>query len=445
MIKRFLKILSIIVLVIVVLAIALIAPIDRTPLKEQPFYSAMMQSLDTMQFNHYPPKNKLQVGWSVGNIIPPYSMPMAGYAPRDQYESVHDSLFVRTLAISNGSVTTYLLSIDLLLFPPALMSRVNDKLKQANNASSFIYYSATHTHSGLGGWDPSLVGEFSMGDYHEEWIEETSDLIINQFKKATSEMKLASIGYLEEDASASVYNRIDREANTDGIIRGLQIIREDSSRAVLVSFSGHPTSLNRKSRIISGDYPAYLIKEIEKQNDFGMFMAGMMGSHGLNKFDHSNFEAIENSGKQLGEIILESKPTFVDSIAITTKHIPVYLGPSQLRIAKNFHVRDWIMRAAMRPLQAEITYLEIGDFLLLGTSCDFSGEIYANNNLEKLAHEKGKKLMITSFNGYYTGYITADHHYDSFDKDEVRIMNWVGPYYGEYYTDIIMEILDVRH
>ncbi len=440
--KRILKGLLICFISLAVILIICIAPIDRTPLHEQPFYTAMIQSLDTMQFNQYPAKSKLQIGWSSANIMPSYSMPMAGYAPRDRYDSVHDSLYVRTLAINNGNVTAYLVSIDLLLFPPALMNRVNDKLGQIQGTPTFVYYSATHTHSSMGGWDPSLVGKFSMGDYHEEWIEETSTLILEQFKKATAEMKPASIGYLEAEANTFVYNRLDREAETDGILRGLHIVREDSSRAMLVSFSAHPTSLNRKSKIISGDYPAYLIKEIEKENDFGMFMAGMMGSHGLHKFDQREFAAIENTGKQLGEIVLKSKTTLVDSLTITTKHIPVFLGSSQLRIAKNFRVRDWIMRSAMRPLKAELTYLEIGDFILLGTSCDFSGEVYVINNLEKLASEKGKKLMITSFNGNYTGYITADHHYDVLKKDEVRIMNWVGPYFGEYYTEIIEKILD---
>lgn len=442
--KRILKGLIFFTIFLAVLLIICIAPIDRTPLHEQPFYNAMMQSLDTMEFDQYPVKTKLQVGWSSANIMPSYTMPMAGYAPRDRYDSVHDSLYVRTLAIGNGSVITYLVSLDLLLFPPALTNRVNDKLGLASDTPIFVYYSATHTHSGIGGWDHSLVGEFSMGDYHKNWIEETSELIINQLKKATAEMQPASIGYLEEEANTFVYNRLDREAETDGSLRGLQIIREDSSRAILVSFSAHPTSIRRKSKIISGDYPTYLIKEIETKNDFGMFMAGMMGSHGLTKFDKKDFELIEHTGKELGEIVLKSKSALIDSVSITTKHIPIVLGPSQLRITKNFHVRDWIMRAAMRPLKGEITYLEIGDFILLGTSCDFSGEIYVNNNLDKLAAENGKKLMITSFNGNYTGYITADHHYDVLKKDEVRIMNWVGPYFGEYYTEIIEEILDAR-
>ena len=78
----------------------------------------------------------------------------------------------------------------------------------------------------------------------------------------------------------------------------------------------------------------------------------------------------------------------------------------------------------------------------MGTSCDFSGEIYVNDHFEKLANEKGKKLLITSFNGNYTGYITADHHYDVLDENEVRTMNWVGPYYGQYYSEIIQRILE---
>ncbi len=402
----------------------------------------MMQSLDTMQFNEYAPESKLKAGWISANIMPAYLMPMAGYAPRSQYEEVHDSLQVRTLAISNGNITAYLVSIDLLLFPPVLMDRVNVKLDQVGDENMFVYYSATHTHSGLGGWDPSLVGEFTMGSYHEEWIEATSNLIIDQFIKIKASMKYASLSYLEVDAPDYVYNRIDKKSAVDSKIRGIQIVCEDSSRAVMVSYSAHPTSLSSKSRVISGDFPAYMIEQLEVENNFGMFMAGMMGSHGLRENDQRGFELVENSGYALGKITADAVPwKVVDSVSITAKKIPVIHGPSQLRITRNFHVRDWIMQMGMRPLRAEITLLEIGDFVLLGTSCDFSGEIYARQSFEKTASDRGKKLLITSFNGNYTGYITADQHYETLDEDEVRIMNWVGPYFGQYYSDIIEKIL----
>ena len=61
--------------------------------------------------------------------------------------------------------------------------------------------------------------------------------------------------------------------------------------------------------------------------------------------------------------------------------------------------------------------------------------------LDSLALSKGKNLIITSFNGNYNGYITLDDHYDRYDAEEVRALNWVGPYFGAYYQEIIKKIL----
>ena len=169
----------------------------------------------------------------------------------------------------------------------------------------------------------------------------------------------------------------------------------------------------------------------------------MVGSHRLNGFTEENFELTEMAGKKIASKILresiDSKRS--DSVSINTAHLPIQYGPSQLRIDKNWRLRDWAFRSLLRPLKGEITYLEIGDIILLGTSCDFSGEISVDAELEKLALGEGKNLIITSFNGNYTGYITLDDHYDRYKKEEVMAMNWVGPYFGNYYEEIIKRII----
>jgi neutral ceramidase len=108
-----------------------------------------------------------------------------------------------------------------------------------------------------------------------------------------------------------------------------------------------------------------------------------------------------------------------------------------MRITNRLHVRDWLFSTVLGPLRANIKILEIGDLLLVGMPCDYSGELSINNKLDKIATDRGKHLFITSFNGNYVGYITEDGHYASCNHDEVKSMNWVGPYKGTYFTEII--------
>jgi hypothetical protein len=111
-------------------------------------------------------------------------------------------------------------------------------------------------------------------------------------------------------------------------------------------------------------------------------------------------------------------------------------------VSENLKLRNWLFKTALSDLEGELTYLKVGNTLLIGTPCDFSGEIFVNESLAQYAKAKGLNLIITSFNGNYIGYITHDGHYDSVSRAEVREMNWVGPYYGQYFSEIIKKLID---
>jgi len=426
-----------------VLAMLLVGPIDKTPLKEQPFYQTMVSRLDTIHPN-LSRKDKVKVGWAKFNITPSYSLPMAGYTPKDKYESIHDSIYGGVIAMTNGSSVNVFVSLDLMLFPPSIKNRVNEALKRQGK-DYFVYYSATHTHSSLGGWDASLVGRLVLGSYHAEWVDQTANDILDNIDKATTSSISSTIQYWENDASEFVENRLDAaNGQVDGKLRGLKFNRADSSKAVIVTYSAHPTNVELLSRVVSGDYPSALTKQLEKRGfDFGLFMAGMVGSHRLKGIEGTDFERIDKAGLLLAEkVVKATNQNLAESISISSAHIPIAFGSSQLRIAKDWKVRDWVFRSLLNPLQGELTYLQVGHVVFIGTPADFSGEIFAQEKLEAIAAAMGKKLILTSFNGNYTGYVTADHHYAKGSEEEVMALNWVGPYFGDYYTQMLKQILN---
>ncbi len=438
------KIGSVFIFVVLFIGIALLAPIDRKQLEEQPFYSEMMERLSETSMERHPAASSLKVGWATVNITPDSAMPMAGYKPRDAFEKVHDSLFVRILALDNGNMNTFIISADLLLFPKDLKESIERKLQETTLSSDFLYFSATHTHNGLGGWDDTLLGQFSVGEYHEEWIESRATAIIEKMVSAKARAKKASMAYWEKDARKFVMNRLDECSKFDGKLRGIKIVREDGTSAVLSTFSAHPTNISSESLSLSGDYPAEIMEELALLDyNFSIFLAGMVGSHKLNTPSNKAFSLTETTGESLAEKIVNScDDTYTDDILITTSNIQVAHGPSQLRISKNFKLRDWVFRRVAQPLEAEIVVLGFDDILFMGTSSDFSGEIYVEEKLEAYSHAAGKKLIVTSFNGNYTGYITDDSHYEESSAEEVHTMNWVGPYYGAYYTEIMKQLID---
>lgn len=436
MLRKIFRGFLIFIALLIVLAAAMVGSIDRTPLAEQEFYTDMMRRLDTTAFASLPAA-PVKVGWSKVNITPGGSMPMAGYVPRERFEAVHDSLYARILVVESGSFRAAFVDVDLLIFPP----RLRDELVSSVKDNSFLYLSATHTHNGVGGWDSSIGGRLITGKYSEDWVDSTAHRIAETIHNTSA--ITSTIEYFEAEASDLVENRIEEDTGkVDGKLRGLKIARSDSSTAVLFTFSAHPTSIESNKLDLSADYPAKTIQLLEEKNNFAMFMSGMVGSHRFKFSPDDGYTFINNIAPQVvSRIDTAAHAAPMDSAAVRYAHIPIEFGPAQARIDRNWKVNNWAFRMVFNKLKGEFTYLELGDVVFIGTPCDFSGEIYAVDSLERFAGERGKHLIITSFNGDYVGYITEDHHYETSKKEEINALNWVGPHYGEYFSTMIKKLL----
>ena len=425
---------------LLILIVSLIGTVDDSVIIGRGFYRRTIHRLDTFRPALHRPQARLRAGWAKINITPREPMPMAGYAPRDHFDSVHDSVYIRILAIDNGGIQCFLISADLLLFPPALES----KILQHQGGRRFLYFTATHAHSSLGGWDDSTVGNLILGSYNARWLDSLAAKVNNAMDFAAAHLRPASVNYFETDASEYVENRLDSHRGLiDGMIRGLKILRDDGSKGLFVSYSAHPTNISHLSLALSGDYPASLVKAAERTDyEFAMFASGMVGSHRVKGISETGFLLCDTLASRLYRKVKSATLLRINDSTISTAIIPVDYGPSQLHLLPHFKVRDWVFKSLFRKLQGDIRYLKIGDVIMLGAPCDFSGEIFTRDGLGKFAASQRQKLFITSFNGDYVGYITYDDHYGHSGQEEVMAMNWVGPHFGGYYSEIVKKIVE---
>ena len=443
--KRILKISGIVLGLLFGVALLLLAPIDRTPLEERKHYHTTMAILDSLKPLAYAPTTRLTAGWHRESLIPAQKTPMAGYKVRKEYGSIHDTLYVRALVLDNGAARVAFVSMDLLIVPPLLKKKLEELFPERLPEIDFLYLSASHTHNGIGGWDNTIGGQLMTGDFNDEILDHLLKATFKAIKTASRYGKESSLNYFEVNAGQHVKNRLDEHLPADEWIRGIEVIRDDSSRAILTTFSAHATNIPSHSLEISSDYPAFLNRSLEEKGyDFALFMAGTVGSHRLHTTDERSLHLVKKTGEDLSELLVSSKTTTPvgDSITLSFARVPVQFGKSQMRLAKNIRLRNWAFNQFFAPLDGDLNYLAIGNIVFLGMPCDFSGEILMESNLYETAEQKGKKLIVTSFNGQYVGYITADHHYEHTKRAEVREMNWVGPYYGQYFREIIEKLLE---
>lgn len=429
--------LVIVTLILIVIA-ALFQRIDNSGLGEERYSTNALKLIEGLQIPQYPALHHLKAGWGSANITPKQAA-MAGYNPRSEFTSVLDSLYCRVITVSNGSQNISLISLDLLITPPTVKEKIKELMAE-KNIHSFPYFSATHTHNGIGNWDKSLAGSFIAGAYRQDIVNKIAEQAIIAIEASINNLQSAEIGYFKIPVPDLVYNRLDAQANKDPYLRGLKITRADSSTGFLVTWSAHPTNLPMKSTYLSADYTGRMVSELETKADFAMFMAGMVGSHALTGIDAKHVEKIRIAGKKLASEILSNKKYSWQNFSSTLqfRHIELPLDKARVRLGGNWQLRNWVFEKGFGRLQASITIVKIGDLVMLSMPGDFSGELYQNH----IAGNHGNlEIIITSFNGDFVGYIVDDRHYWTSRKEEVNAMNWLGPGGGEYFAAITNQLL----
>jgi len=396
-----------------------------------------------MEINSLKSEDSLKVGWAKINITPFKPIPLAGYGKRKgkHYEAVHDSVFVRAIFIENNGIKSAIVSADLLIIPPTVSDLVKERVSETGLRFDQVYLGATHSHNSLGGWYNTLVGQLFAGEYNPKIEGIIADGIIQSIKNASKKTKAATVTFEKDEDRKDIKNRVIKGGKIEPFIRTLTF-QTPSEKALLTTYAAHSTILNAATLQLSRDYPGVLVDSLENYDvAFAMYMAGAVGSMAPIEFGTNDFDELNNQAMGvLKEIRSENEmEQQISKPSIYSMQLPLPLRKASPRILKNWALRPWVFKWLFGESPAFVKVLSIGNTLMIGLPCDFSGELM--EDLDRYAQEKGLNLIITSFNGTYAGYITADKHFD-FENYETFTMNWFGPYNGAYFSEVVRDIID---
>jgi hypothetical protein len=199
----------------------------------------------------------------------------------------------------------------------------------------------------------------------------------------------------------------------------------------------------------SAEYPGQLRKYIERQTQAGtVYLGGAVGSMGPRAPEAASPAArVEAMGTALAQLVLEySKDLeFKDSLDVASVGIKLGMPPVQLRpFPEN---TDWrlspiIAKIAFSPYEMNgwIHGARVGDLMLMGMPCDFSGEI--SREWKAWAENRGYDLWNLSFCSTYCGYFSPDKYYKDLPLGyETGFMSWFGPEVEAYMTDLFEHIV----
>ena len=418
-----------------------LGPVDRTPVETLPPYETMMKRLDSLNINFPKAKEGFSVGFGKVNITPSKPMATAGYGKRQgrPYLTVHDSIYVRTLVIENGTQRVAIVGADLLIIPPTVTQILGKKLETIGFSLNNTYLSATHSHNSIGNWGEGAT-RFIFGAYEDSVVQFIADGIVNSIQRATENMLPSTLRAGAIPIPQAVENRLIDGGNEDPFLRAIEVHRSDSSKLVLTSYAAHATCLSQGTLELSRDYPGMLVDELEsKDYEFAMFMAGSVGSH-KGSSPEGNWGCIKWMAEEISDVFLTQRNALkvITDTSLVMKRIPLALSDPQVKITHNWKLRSWLFRSAFGEYESFLTVLRIGDLVMLGTPCDFSGEF--NASLDSLANVNRLQAMVTSFNGGYIGYATPGKYYDV-DHYETQLMNWYAPGTGDYIQECLEKLI----
>jgi hypothetical protein len=369
------------------------------------------------------------------------SLPLAGYGDRHgkPAEGIHDDLYVKAVALRVGERVGVLVGADALIIPPEVTDQAMERLRREFKLSrEQVYFSATHTHSSLGGWGEGIVGEAFAGGFRPGVRNWFADRLVAAISQAIADFQPASFAQGHFGAPDFIRNRlVGRLGKVDPEFNYIYFRQVTGKSAVLGSFAAHATVLSSDMMQFSADYPGCWQHAIEQSTGgMALFLAGGVGSHSPVP-PEKGFRGAERMGQALAQQLIEglSSVSLTNSISFGTLGLEITLPPTNVRLTDGLRLRPWLTKQLLpaRPgsfLQA----FRIGDSLWFSTPCDFSGELAVG--IKDSLRRQGFNAVITSFNGDYIGYVIPLKYYH-LDGYEPRTMSFYGPNVPDFLDDMI--------
>jgi hypothetical protein len=397
--------------------------VDYTPYFNSEYYNETRSRLDSISNRFSLAKGVVQVGFGKVNITPFLhageddpdngifkNVPLAGYGNRKgaSAEGTHDSLFIKAVAVRVGEQLLVLVGSDMLIVPPNISEGVGRMISEKMGIKrSQVYFSATHTHSGVGAWSGGYVGKAFAGESNPNVVH----WLVKQFSQvieiAIKDLKPGQVGSGSFVAGEFISNRLigDKgEKNAEFVF--LVARQHDGKRAVLGSFDAHATTLGGENMLFSGDYPGYWQRKLESNGvDMAVFFAGSMGSHSP-RSKGEGFEKPEYIGEALADSVLKYVvlTDLRDSIGLASISLRMDLPEYHIRVSDGLRLNPVIGGKLFPPAgDVCIQVARIGDLMWATAPCDFSGEMAIN--YKSTMSKEGYRALVTSFNGAYVGYI----------------------------------------
>jgi hypothetical protein len=242
---------------------------------------------------------------------------LAGFDNNRSAQGIHDDLWVRVLAISDGQRQFVLAACDLIgLFRSDVLA-IKAALEEAGYTLDALVVCCSHTHSGpdtLGLWGRNYVSTGVNGTYRAWLLARIAQAIGTAL---TSQEPVTLRGGMGHVAG---WIRNSRDPGLlDTSLPCLVAERRNGDRlATLVNVACHPEVLWNDNQLITSDFPHYLRQALEEAGGTAIYTSADLGGLLTPQVEAHTFEWARRMGE---DIALQAEAVLADATPIAPQPI----------------------------------------------------------------------------------------------------------------------------
>lgn len=240
----------------------------------------------------------MKAGYAQTVITPSLDRPvyLAGFGHNRRALSVQDDLYARALAISDGTTTLVLCSLDLIGF---FRPDVYEIIHKLNHSGVQIIIASTHTHHGpdtMGLWGP----DDKTRGVDAAWMMGVKEKIAGTIENALAAMQPAELKWASVNVPGLAKNARDPGIVDDELTVFQFTDMNGSPLVTAFDFPCHPEVLWEHNPHITSDYPGFLRVEAEQQTGAPcIFFSGALGGMMTPDVKDHSFTEAESMGRKL--------------------------------------------------------------------------------------------------------------------------------------------------
>ncbi|HKI37448.1 MAG TPA: hypothetical protein VKA46_36675 [Gemmataceae bacterium] len=219
----------------------------------------------------------LEVGFAGADITPKVGgdkpVYMAGFGHNRVATKVHDPLFARAVVLKHDGRKVALVSVDLVGFFHANVTRVRDSLP----GFTYVLVSSTHNHEG-----PDTLGLWGQNPFKsgvdKDYLRDVEEKIVKAVKAADAAAKPVSAALGTAKAPELLHDAREPYVKHDELT-AVQFLDGDRKPAgIVVQWNCHPETLGSKNTQLSADFVGFTVKYLtDKYHCPVVYLTGTVG------------------------------------------------------------------------------------------------------------------------------------------------------------------------